>query len=184
MTMEAFNPIGTINDMVGDGRKRHGRYSDVLKAERKKLFDDTDIPSEKKRRMTDMIDDTPSANYFSKSSELFRKKYKFGSRFESDIKITFIYLCNQFNVDTDDVLGKCRKIPLPMVRKYVAFFLYYYFQMRHQDIADFLKRERSTITTHIAEAIDDLECYSMSRVRAYAIDKFIHQISKRRKHEI
>lgn len=180
--MQQFNPIGTLTDIASDGRKRHGKYSDILKRERELLFSKT-TPDVKPRRSGDMLDSTPSANYFSQSADKFRQRYKQSHRLMTDIELLHVFLCNQFRVDTNDVKGKSRKMPLPLVRKYYAFFLYYYFSMKHTEIACVMNMERSTITTHIAEAIDDLECYALSRSRAYAVDKFLHQISKRRKHD-
>ena len=90
----------------------------------------------------------------------------------------------KFEVEIDDVLSSSRKLPLPMVRKYFAFFSYYYFMKTHEQIALIINRERSTITTSIQDAIDDLEFYARSRDIASHIDKFLHDICSRRKHEI
>lgn len=179
--MEQFNPIGTLTDIAADHRKKHGKYSDVLKKERELLFSKT-TPDVKPRRTGDALDSVPSANYFSQSAEQFRKRYVHGHRLSTDMELLHVFLCNQYNVESSDVKGKSRKIPFPIVRKYYAFFLYYYFSLKHTDIASIMNLERSTITTHISEAIDDLETYGLSRTRAYAVDKFLHQLSKRRKH--
>lgn len=174
--MESFRPIGTLSDVAADHRRKHGRYSDSIKADRIRL-ENTAIGADKK-----IIESkAPSASYFSESADDFRNKYIKSHKLQSDILMLKIMLCKIYNVDLQDLEGKSRKMPLPLVRKYVAFFCYYYFTLTHEQIAIVIDRERSTVTTHIAKAIDDLECYFASREKALIIDKFLHNICRRRK---
>ena len=168
---------------VAENKRHHGSMSEALKKEREKLFKKS-LPTKAQRRANTMIEETPTASYFSDSAERFRNRYKHSHKTANDIKLMLIFLAQQFEVDVVDVLGMSRKIPLPMVRKYFAFFAYYYFMQTHEKIAPIINRERSTITTSIQDAIDDLECYARSREIANKVDKFLHEISNRRKHEI
>lgn len=175
--MQTFRSIGNLGDLVSDGRKKHGKYADVIRADRIRL-ENTSIGSDKKN----IERKAPTAFYFSESAESFRMKYIRSHKIHADVTFLKIMLCKEYNVDIDDLESRSRKMPLPTIRKYVAFFCYYYFMFTHEEIAEIINRERSTVTTHIAEAIDDLECYPASRQRAYKIDKFLHNICKRRKH--
>jgi hypothetical protein len=49
-------------------------------------------------------------------------------------------------------------------------------------IGKLLGKDHSTIVTHIDDAIGMIEAYERERVICHKIDKFIHQISNRRKH--
>lgn len=180
--MENITVIGSITS-IADGKRHHGSMAEALKKEREKLFKRS-IPTKAQRRANVVIEETPTASYFSESAERFRNRYKHSHKTANDIKLMLIFLAQQFEVDVVDVLGSSRKIPLPMVRKYFAFFSYYYFMKTHEQIAPIINRERSTITTSIQDAIDDLECYARSREIANKVDKFLHEISNRRKHEI
>jgi len=168
---------------VAENKNHHGSMSEAIKKEREKLFKRTS-PTKVQRRANTMIEETPTASYFSESAERFRNRYKHSHKTQHDIKLMLIFLAQQFEVEVVDVLGDSRKTPLPMVRKYFAFFSYYYFMKTHEQIAPFINRERSTITTSIQDAIDDLECYARSRDIAQKVDRFLHDISNRRKHEI
>ena len=172
----------TTQSIVG-GKKAHVSLSDGLKKEREKLFGKIK-PTKLKRRANEIINETPTAKYFSDSAEKFRKTYRHGRKTKDDIQMMLIFLSLKFEVEIDDVLSSSRKLPLPMVRKYFAFFSYYYFMKTHEQIALIINRERSTITTSIQDAIDDLEFYARSRDIASHIDKFLHDICSRRKHEI
>jgi len=180
--MENMTVIGSITS-IADGKRHHGSMAEALKKEREKLFKRS-MPTKAQRRANVVIEETPTASYFSESAERFRNRYKHSHKTPHDIKLMLIFLAQQFNVDVVDVLGASRKTPLPMVRKYFAFFSYYYFMKTHEQIAPIINRERSTITTSIQDAIDDLECYARSRDIANKVDKFLHEISNRRKHEI
>ena len=180
--MENMTVIGSITS-IADGKRHHGSMAEALKKEREKLFKRS-MPTKAQRRANVVIEETPTASYFSESAERFRNRYKHSHKTPHDIKLMLIFLAQQFDVDVVDVLGVSRKIPLPMVRKYFAFFSYYYFMKTHEQIAPIINRERSTITTSIQDAIDDLECYARSRDIANKVDKFLHEISNRRKHEI
>jgi len=180
--MENMTVIGSITS-IADGKRHHGSMAEALKKEREKLFKRS-MPTKAQRRANVVIEETPTASYFSESAERFRNRYKHSHKTPHDIKLMLIFLAQQFDVDVVDVLGASRKIPLPMVRKYFAFFSYYYFMKTHEQIAPIINRERSTITTSIQDAIDDLECYARSRDIANKVDKFLHEISNRRKHEI
>ncbi len=180
--MENMTVIGSITS-IADGKRHHGSMAEALKKEREKLFKRS-MPTKAQRRANVVIEETPTASYFSESAERFRNRYKHSHKTPHDIKLMLIFLAQQFEVDVVDVLGASRKIPLPMVRKYFAFFSYYYFMKTHEQIAPIINRERSTITTSIQDAIDDLECYARSRDIANKVDKFLHEISNRRKHEI
>lgn len=174
--------IGSITS-IADGKRHHGSMAEALKKEREKLFKRS-MPTKAQRRANVVIEETPTASYFSESAERFRNRYKHSHKTPHDIKLMLIFLAQQFDVDVVDVLGASRKTPLPMVRKYFAFFSYYYFMKTHEQIAPIINRERSTITTSIQDAIDDLECYARSRDIAQKVDRFLHEISNRRKHEI
>jgi len=180
--MENMTVIGSITS-IADGKRHHGSMAEALKKEREKLFKRS-MPTKAQRRANVVIEETPTASYFSESAERFRNRYKHSHKTPHDIKLMLIFLAQQFDVDVVDVLGASRKTPLPMVRKYFAFFSYYYFMKTHEQIAPIINRERSTITTSIQDAIDDLECYARSRDIANKVDKFLHEISNRRKHEI
>ena len=180
--MENMTVIGSITS-IADGKRHHGSMAEALKKEREKLFKRS-MPTKAQRRANVVIEETPTAYYFSESAERFRNRYKHSHKTPHDIKLMLIFLAQQFDVDVVDVLGASRKTPLPMVRKYFAFFSYYYFMKTHEQIAPIINRERSTITTSIQDAIDDLECYARSRDIANKVDKFLHEISNRRKHEI
>ncbi len=180
--MENMTVIGSITS-IADGKRHHGSMAEALKKEREKLFKRS-MPTKAQRRANVVIEETPTASYFSESAERFRNRYKHSHKTPHDIKLMLIFLAQQFNVDVVDVLGASRKTPLPMVRKYFAFFSYYYFMKTHEQIAPIINRERSTITTSIQDAIDDLECYARSRDIANKVDKFLHEISNRRKHEV
>ena len=180
--MENMTVIGSITS-IADGKRHHGSMAEALKKEREKLFKRS-MPTKAQRRANVVIEETPTASYFSESAERFRNRYKHSHKTPHDIKLMLIFLAQQFDVDVVDVLGASRKIPLPMVRKYFAFFSYYYFMKTHEQIAPIINRERSTITTSIQDAIDDLECYARSRDIANKVDKFLHEISNRRKHEV
>lgn len=180
--MENITVIGSITS-IADGKRHHGSMAEALKKEREKLFKKS-MPTKAQRRANIVIEETPTASYFSESAERFRNRYKHSHKTSNDIKLMLIFLAQQFEVDVVDVLGMSRKIPLPMVRKYFAFFSYYYFMKTHEQIAPIINRERSTITTSIQDAIDDLECYARSREIAHKVDRFLHEISNRRKHEI
>jgi hypothetical protein len=180
--MENMTVIGSITS-IADGKRHHGSMAEALKKEREKLFKRS-MPTKAQRRANVVIEETPTASYFSESAERFRNRYKHSHKTPHDIKLMLIFLAQQFEVDVVDVLGASRKIPLPMVRKYFAFFSYYYFMKTHEQIAPIINRERSTITTSIQDAIDDLECYARSRDIANKVDKFLHEISNRRKHEV
>jgi chromosomal replication initiation ATPase DnaA len=157
--------------------------AEALKKEREKLFAKSK-PSKVIKRANRAFDETPTASYFSTSAERFRSRYKHTHKTTHDLQMVLIFLAQQFDVDVDAVLSKSRKMPLPMVRKYYSFFTYYYFMQTQQKIAELINRERSTVATSIQYAINDLECYARSREIAYKVDKFIHDISDRRKHEI
>jgi len=180
--MENMTVIGSITS-IADGKRHHGSMAEALKKEREKLFKRS-MPTKAQRRANVVIEETPTASYFSESAERFRNRYKHSHKTPHDIKLMLIFLAQQFDVDVVDVLGASRKTPLPMVRKYFAFFSYYYFMKTHEQIAPIINRERSTITTSIQDAIDDLECYARSRDIANKVDKFLHEISNRRKHEV
>lgn len=180
--MENMTVIGSITS-IADGKRHHGSMAEALKKEREKLFKRS-MPTKAQRRANVVIEETPTASYFSESAERFRNRYKHSHKTPHDIKLMLIFLAQQFDVDVVDVLGASRKTPLPMVRKYFAFFSYYYFMKTHEQIAPIINRERSTITTSIQDAIDDLECYARSRDIAQKVDRFLHEISNRRKHEI
>lgn len=180
--MENMTVIGSITS-IAEGKKHNGSMAEALKKEREKLFAKSK-PSKAIKRVNRTIDETPTASYFSDSAERFRSRYKHTHKTKHDLQMVLIYLAQQFDVDVVAVLSKSRKMPLPMVRKYYSFFAYYYFMQTQERISQLINRERSTIATSIQYAINDLECYARSREIAYKVDKFIHDISDRRKHEI
>lgn len=181
--MENIRAIGSIESMADSGKRHHGSMSEALRKEREKLFVKV-LPARVHKRPNKAIDETPTASYFSNSAERFRSRYKHTHKTKHDLQMVLIFLAQQFDVDVDAVLSKSRKMPLPMVRKYYSFFTYYYFMQTQQKIAELINRERSTVATSIQYAINDLECYAKSRDIAHRVDKFIHDISDRRKHEI
>lgn len=180
--MENITVIGSITS-IADGKRHHGSMAEALRKEREKLFKKSKNTKPQKS-VKIPIDETPAASYFSDSAKRFRNRYKHSHKTKHDVQLMLIFLAQQYDVDFDKLMTKSRKQPLPMVRKYFAFFTYYYFMLTHEKIAEIIKRERSTITTSIQDAIDDLECYAKSRDIAKNVDRFLHEISNRRKHEI
>jgi hypothetical protein len=183
--MERFVSIGGLCDIAEDTkpkdkRVKHGRDSDILREERERYFGKS---TQYMQRAPDEIKSTtPSASYFSKSAEMFRNKYIISHKLHMDVNLTMVFICNLFQVSMEDLMSKSRKLPLPIVRKYISFFAYYYFQLTMVQIGKTLGKDHSTIVTHIADAIDMIEAYERERVICHKIDKFIHQISNRRKH--
>lgn len=180
--MENITVIGSITS-IADGKRHEGSMAEALRKEREKLFKKSKNTKPQKS-VKIPIDETPTASYFSDSAKRFRNRYKHSQKTKHDMQMMLIFLAQQYEVDFDKLMGRSRKQPLPMVRKYFAFFAYYYFMLTHEKIAEIIKRERSTITTSIQDAIDDLECYAKSRDIAKNVDRFLHEISNRRKHEI
>jgi chromosomal replication initiation ATPase DnaA len=183
--MERFISLGGLGDIADDTkpqdkRVKHGKNSDILREERERYFGKS---SQYMQRSVDEIKSTtPSAEHFSKSAELFRNKYIISHKRDLDIKMLIAFICNLYEIQVDDLMSKSRKLPLPILRKYISFFAYYYFQLTMVQIGKILGKDHSTIVTHIADAIDMIEAYERERVICHKIDKFIHQISNRRKH--
>jgi hypothetical protein len=185
INMERFVSIGGLGDVAEDAkpkdkRVKHGSHSDVLREERERLFGRS--TQFMQRSVDEIKSSTPSAAYFSKSAELFRNKYIISHKLHMDVNLTMVFICNLYEVSMEELMSKSRKLPLPIVRKYISFFAYYYFQLTMVQIGKILGKDHSTIVTHIADAIGMIEAYERERVICYKVDKFIHQISNRRKH--
>ena len=183
--MERFVSIGSLGDVAEstkpkDNRVKHGRASDVLREERERYFGKS--TQYMQRAPDEMKSTTPSAAHFSKSAELFRNKYIISHKLHMDVNLTMIFICNLYEVSIEELMSKSRKLPLPIVRKYISFFAYYYFQLTMVQIGKLLGKDHSTIVTHIADAIGMIEAYERERAICHKVDKFIHQISNRRKH--
>lgn len=183
--MERFVSLGGLGDVAEDSkpkdsRVKHGKNSDILRADRERLFGKS---TQYMQRAPDEIKSgTPTASHFSKSAEIFRNKYVISHKRMLDVKLMIAFICNLYDISPTDLYGKSRKMPLPILRKYISFFAYYYFQLTMVQIGSILNRDHSTIVTHIEDAIGMIEAYEKKRVICHKIDKFIHQISNRRKH--
>lgn len=179
---DTLNSIGSLLTVI-EGKRHHGSMAEALKKEREKLFKKSK-PSKVAKKKDIPKDTTPQAAYFSASAERFRRRYRHSHKTENDLKLTLLFLANEYKVDMEKLMSKSRKSPLVMTRKYFAFFAYYYFMQTQEEISKMLNRERSTIAAQIHDVICDLECYAKSRDIAQKVDKFLHDISDRRKHEI
>lgn len=156
------------------------KMSEQLKRERLKYFPEKRNLGIGKRSIEE-IENAPSAKYFSDSAQRFRAHYIKSHKFEMDIRMLIAFVCEQYKLTVDQLMSKSRKMPLPMARKYLSFFMYYYFEMTQEDIAKYLNRERSTITTNISYAIGLIEAYANERFICKNIDKFLFGIMQRRK---
>lgn len=183
--MERFISIGNLGDVADnakpkDNRVKHGKASDILREERERLFGKS--TQYMQRAPDEFKSGTPSASYFSSSAEIFRNKYVISHKLDMDVNMMMIFICNLYGITMEQLMSKSRKMPLPILRKYISFFAYYYFQLTMVQIGKLLGKDHSTIVTHIADAIDMIEAYQRERAICHKVDKFIHQISNRRKH--
>lgn len=173
----------TLSEPTAGHKKQQVSLSEGLKKEHEKLFGNLN-PRKLDSKVISTKVEMHTACFFSDSAEIFRKKYRHGRKTKNDIFLLLVFIAKQFEVEIEDVLSDSRKTNLVMSRKYFAFFCYYYLMKNHTEIAELINRERSTMVTSIQDVISDLECYARSRSRAAKIDKFLHNICARRKHEI
>ena len=153
--------------------------SEQLKIEKSRLF------SKPKKSMlkkpAEYAKDEVGIQHFVKRSKQFYISYGYPRTAQHDIRIFMIYLCQQYKIEVDDFLGKNRKAPKPLARKMFAFFAYYYFGLTHEDISKLMNKERSTITTHIPDFINELQIYPSVRDVALLCDVYLFQLLQRKK---
>lgn len=172
--------IGTLNDYAAAHMPRQKSMANAIKKERELLFSKPQPKAVRKSRKVVDGNDV-SIDYFIKNSRAFHFAYGYPRTATHDIKIFMLYISRMFNLELEDLLGKNRKAPKPQARKMIAFFLYYYFGMQQEVIANILQKERSTITTHIPDFIQELEIYASSRDLAIKADSYLFNLLKRRK---
>lgn len=136
------------------------------------------------KRISDEVYEDVEAVFFARQAKQFSKKYGHPIHFEEDVKRLFTFICRITENTQREVLGKSRKAKIVFARKMFSFFAYYYFGMIQQHTADYLRKERSTIATHIPDFINELEIYAAVREQAVKVDKYLQSILKERKNEI
>jgi chromosomal replication initiation ATPase DnaA len=151
--------------------------AEQIKAEREALFAKP-VPA-KHRASSKMAKEEykdVKAAYFAERAKNFADKYGHPKSFSLHLDKTFEEICKLLDVKTKDVLGRSRKSKLVFARKMFGFFAYYYFGLVQQQVADYVRKERSTMATHVHDFVTDLTIYSAVREKAKHIDSFLYKI--------
>ena len=184
MKIPILKTAGTLSDNVG-AKRVEGKLSDILRAERERLFKNIKIGPTRYRptRAKDMTAKGTHISYFAKRAQQFSDMY--GNPRQKTIVGDLDYLtylvCSIHEVSREEIYSKSRKHNYVQVRKIIAFFAAYYFDLVHEDIAQYLQRERSTVSSHIQEFRKDLKNYETARDIALKIDHYLFQLLEKRR---